>query len=102
MPAKTIPALVDWTLKEARLGQPRLSGPGKDAIISRTRINMHRKILKHASFTGRYPVAILSDCAVYAAEGPSPLDFLPSSSTPAPASATPLPSAPPTTHVCAR
>ncbi|MEU1407692.1 helix-turn-helix transcriptional regulator, partial [Streptomyces sp. NPDC005728] len=31
VPAKSIPALVDWTLKEARLGQPKLSGPGKDA-----------------------------------------------------------------------
>ncbi|GAA2424242.1 telomere-associated protein Tap [Streptomyces glaucus] len=47
------------------------------AVISRTRINMHRKIVKHAAFTGQYPVAILSDCAVYAADGPSPLDFLP-------------------------
>ncbi|MBC9729352.1 telomere-associated protein Tap [Streptomyces sp. TRM68367] len=47
------------------------------AVISRTRVNMHRKIIKHAAFTGQYPVAILSDCAVYAADGPSPLDFLP-------------------------
>ncbi|MEU1601517.1 helix-turn-helix domain-containing protein [Streptomyces sp. NPDC005708] len=47
------------------------------AIISRTRINMHRKIVKHAAFTGEYPVAVLSDCAVYASGGPSPLDFLP-------------------------
>jgi hypothetical protein len=31
VPAKSIPALVDWTLKEALLGQPKLSGPGKDA-----------------------------------------------------------------------
>lgn len=30
MPAKSIPALVDWPLKEARLGQPKLSGPDKD------------------------------------------------------------------------
>lgn len=47
------------------------------AVISRTRINLHRKIVKHAVFTGQYPVAILSDCVVYAANGPSPLDFLP-------------------------
>ncbi|WP_073952832.1 telomere-associated protein Tap [Streptomyces kebangsaanensis] len=47
------------------------------AVISRTRINMHRKIIKHAAFTGQYPAAILSDCAVYASDGPSPLDFLP-------------------------
>ncbi len=31
VPAKSIPALVDWTLREAKLGQPKLSGPGKDA-----------------------------------------------------------------------
>ncbi|MFF2521457.1 telomere-associated protein Tap [Streptomyces liangshanensis] len=47
------------------------------AVISRTRINLHRKIVKHAAFTGQYPIAILSDCVVYAASGPSPLDFLP-------------------------
>ncbi|MFJ4767637.1 telomere-associated protein Tap [Streptomyces uncialis] len=47
------------------------------AVISRTRINLHRKIVKHAAFTGQYPVAILSDCVVYAADGESPLDFLP-------------------------
>jgi hypothetical protein len=38
---------------------------------------MHRKIVKHAAFTGQYPVAVLSDCVVYASDGPSPLDFLP-------------------------
>ncbi|MFF9795768.1 transcriptional regulator, partial [Streptomyces bacillaris] len=47
------------------------------AVISRTRINLHRKIVRHAAFTGQYPVAVLSDCVVYAANGPSPLDFLP-------------------------
>ncbi|MGW1520813.1 telomere-associated protein Tap [Streptomyces sp. NPDC002287] len=67
-----------------RSGQPwrALSRPTwrpdiRAAVISRTRINMHRKILKHAAFTGQYPVAILSDCAVYAVDGASPLDFLP-------------------------
>ncbi|WP_030705048.1 MULTISPECIES: telomere-associated protein Tap [unclassified Streptomyces] len=47
------------------------------AVISRTRINLHRKIVKHAAHTGQYPIAIMSDCVVYAANGPSPLDFLP-------------------------
>ncbi|GGU80286.1 transcriptional regulator [Streptomyces litmocidini] len=47
------------------------------AVISRTRVNLHRKIVKHAAFTGQYPIAILSDCVVYAANGGSPLDFLP-------------------------
>src|SRR4051812_14779709 len=31
VPAKSIAALVEWTLREGRLGQPKLSGPGKDA-----------------------------------------------------------------------
>ncbi|GAB1325720.1 hypothetical protein ACE1SV_00590 [Streptomyces sennicomposti] len=31
MPAKSLPSLVDWTLKEAKLGAPKLAGPGKDA-----------------------------------------------------------------------
>ncbi|WP_431994926.1 telomere-associated protein Tap [Streptomyces griseoflavus] len=67
-----------------RPGQPwrALSRPTwrpdiRAAVISRTRINLHRKIVKHAAFTGQYPVAVLSDCVVYAADGPSPLDFLP-------------------------
>ncbi|MBG7704798.1 helix-turn-helix transcriptional regulator [Streptomyces sp. MC1] len=67
-----------------RPGQPwrALSRPTwrpdiRAAVISRTRINLHRKIVKHAAFTGQYPIAILSDCVVYAANGESPLDFLP-------------------------
>ncbi|MFE4336656.1 telomere-associated protein Tap [Streptomyces sp. NPDC056831] len=59
------------------LSRPTWRPDIRAAIISRTRINMHRKIVKHAAFTGQYPVAILSDCAVYAADGESPLDFLP-------------------------
>ncbi len=59
------------------LARPTWRPDIRAAVISRTRSNMHRKIVKHAAFTGQYPVAILSDCAVYAADGPSPLDFLP-------------------------
>ncbi|MDI6520371.1 helix-turn-helix domain-containing protein [Streptomyces coelicoflavus] len=59
------------------LARPTWRPDIRAAVISRTRINMHRKILKHAAFTGQYPVAVLSDCAVYASDGPSPLDFLP-------------------------
>ncbi|MET7929853.1 helix-turn-helix transcriptional regulator [Streptomyces sp. NPDC005349] len=59
------------------LARPTWRPDIRAAIISRTRINMHRKIVKHAAFTGQYPVAILSDCAVYAADGAGPLDFLP-------------------------
>ncbi|MFF3517858.1 telomere-associated protein Tap [Streptomyces sp. NPDC002573] len=59
------------------LARPTWRPDIRAAVISRTRINMHRKIVKHAAFTGQYPVAILSDCALYASDGPSPLDFLP-------------------------
>ncbi|MFI2200077.1 telomere-associated protein Tap [Streptomyces sp. NPDC020192] len=47
------------------------------AVIAKARVNMHRKMLATARATGRYPVAVLSDCAVYASAGPTPLDFLP-------------------------
>ncbi|MEU2073878.1 helix-turn-helix transcriptional regulator [Streptomyces sp. NPDC013489] len=59
------------------LSRPTWRPDIRAAVISRTRINLHRKIVKHASFTGQYPIAILSDCVVYAASGESPLDFLP-------------------------
>ena len=59
------------------LSRPTWRPDIRAAVISRTRINLHRKIVKHAAFTGQYPVAILSDCVVYAVDGTSPLDFLP-------------------------
>ncbi|MFF8027954.1 telomere-associated protein Tap [Streptomyces sp. NPDC007896] len=59
------------------LSRPTWRPDIRAAVISRTRINLHRKIVKHAAFTGQYPVAILSDCVVYAADGESPVDFLP-------------------------
>ncbi|MEU1294768.1 helix-turn-helix transcriptional regulator [Streptomyces sp. NPDC005840] len=59
------------------LARPTWRPDIRAAVISRTRVNLHRKIVKHAAFTGQYPVAVLSDCVVYAAAGTSPLDFLP-------------------------
>ncbi|MER5227298.1 telomere-associated protein Tap [Streptomyces flaveus] len=47
------------------------------AVISKARVNMHRKLLKMADMTGLYPLAVLSDCVVYPSPGDSPLDFLP-------------------------
>ncbi|MEV7526593.1 helix-turn-helix domain-containing protein [Streptomyces sp. NPDC091371] len=47
------------------------------AVISTARVNMHRKMQKLATAAGLYPIAVLSDCAVYLSDGPSPLDFLP-------------------------
>ncbi|MER6123014.1 helix-turn-helix domain-containing protein [Streptomyces sp. NPDC001795] len=47
------------------------------AVISKVRVNMHRKLNNMAKMTGLYPLAVLSDCVVYPSPGPSPLDFLP-------------------------
>ncbi|WP_330335576.1 helix-turn-helix domain-containing protein (plasmid) [Streptomyces sp. NBC_00536] len=47
------------------------------AVISTARVNMHRKMRKLATAADLYPIAVLSDCAVYLSDGPSPLDFLP-------------------------
>ncbi|MFJ8272032.1 telomere-associated protein Tap [Streptomyces sp. NPDC094154] len=59
------------------LSRPTWRPDIRAAVISRTRINFHRKIVKHAAFTGQYPVAVLSDCVVYVVDGTGPLDFLP-------------------------
>ncbi|MGW4881795.1 telomere-associated protein Tap [Streptomyces sp. NPDC004262] len=59
------------------LARPTWRPDIRAAVIASARINMHRKMLKLATHAGLYPVAILSDCAVYASDGPSPLDFLP-------------------------
>ncbi|MDX3129603.1 helix-turn-helix transcriptional regulator [Streptomyces europaeiscabiei] len=47
------------------------------AVISKARVNMHRKLFKMAEMTGLYPLAVLSDCVVYPSPGESPLSFLP-------------------------
>ncbi|MFF6807816.1 telomere-associated protein Tap [Streptomyces sp. NPDC012616] len=47
------------------------------AVISKARVNMHRKLANMARMTGLYPLAVLSDCVVYPSSGDSPLDFLP-------------------------
>ncbi|MCZ4125145.1 telomere-associated protein Tap [Streptomyces sp. H39-S7] len=59
------------------LSRPTWRPDIRAAVIARTRINLHRKVVKHAAFTGQYPVAINSDCVVYAADGPSALDVVP-------------------------
>ncbi|WOI60971.1 telomere-associated protein Tap [Streptomyces fradiae] len=51
------------------------------AVISRARVNMHRKMLRTAEHTGLYPLAVLSDCVVYPSPGPGPLHFLPYSTS---------------------
>ncbi|MEN3584882.1 helix-turn-helix domain-containing protein [Streptomyces sp. ZYX-F-203] len=47
------------------------------AVISKARVNMHRKLLNMSRMTGLFPLAVLSDCVVYPSPGASPIDFLP-------------------------
>ncbi|MET9954450.1 helix-turn-helix transcriptional regulator [Streptomyces sp. NPDC006339] len=49
----------------------------RNAVISKARVNMHRKMLNMAKMTGMYPLAVLSDCVVYPTPSASPVDFLP-------------------------
>ncbi|MFG2095698.1 telomere-associated protein Tap [Streptomyces sp. NPDC048612] len=58
------------------LERPTWSPHIRAELIGKARTNMHRKMRKLAS-AGVFPVAVLSDCAVYLSHGPGPLDFLP-------------------------
>ncbi|MFE9452082.1 telomere-associated protein Tap [Streptomyces sp. NPDC006739] len=62
-----------WPALERATWRPDI----RAAVIAKARTNMHRKMLATAGATGQYPVAVLSDCAVYVSDGPTPLDFLP-------------------------
>jgi DNA-binding transcriptional regulator YiaG len=59
------------------LERPTWSPHIRAMLIAKARVNMHRKLAKLATLTGRYPLAVLSDCVVYASFSPSPMDFLP-------------------------
>lgn len=59
-----------------QLDRPTWRPDIRAAIISKARINMHRKMLK-MSTVGLFPLAVLSDCVVYPAPTRSPLDLLP-------------------------
>ncbi|GFE19376.1 transcriptional regulator [Streptomyces glebosus] len=58
------------------LERPTWSPHIRAELIGKARTNMHRKMRKLAS-AGVFPVAVLSDCAVYLSHGAGPLDFLP-------------------------
>ncbi|MEU6895053.1 helix-turn-helix transcriptional regulator [Streptomyces sp. NPDC046557] len=62
-----------WAALERATWRPDI----RAAVISTARVNMHRKMRKLATAAGEYPIAVLSDCAVYLSPGPGPLDFLP-------------------------
>ncbi|MFC5034592.1 telomere-associated protein Tap [Streptomyces sp. DSM 41987] len=59
------------------LSRPTWRPDFRAAVISKARVNMHRKLNNMVKMTGLYPLAVLSDCVVYPSPGESPLDFLP-------------------------
>ncbi|MFF4249362.1 telomere-associated protein Tap [Streptomyces sp. NPDC001822] len=59
------------------LARPTWRPDIRAAVISKARVNMHRKLNNMVKLTGLYPLAVLSDCVVYPSPGESPLDFLP-------------------------
>ncbi|MFJ3800019.1 telomere-associated protein Tap [Streptomyces sp. NPDC090088] len=59
------------------LARPTWRPDIRAAVIANARTNMHRKMVRLATHTDLYPLAVLSDCVVYPSGGPSPLDFLP-------------------------
>ncbi|WP_371789663.1 telomere-associated protein Tap [Streptomyces albidoflavus] len=59
------------------LARPTWRPDIRAAVISKARVNMHRKLNNMVKMTGLYPLAVLSDCVVYPSPGTSPLDFLP-------------------------
>ncbi|RAG85880.1 transcriptional regulator [Streptacidiphilus pinicola] len=59
------------------LNRPTWRPDIRAAVISRARVNMHRKMANVAKAGGRYPLGVLSDCVVYAAPTPDPLGVLP-------------------------
>ncbi|WSD92818.1 transcriptional regulator [Streptomyces sp. NBC_01474] len=62
-----------WPALQRPTWRPDISA----AVISKARVNMHRKLNNMVKMTGLYPLAVLSDCVVYPSPGESPLDFLP-------------------------
>ncbi|WP_431676216.1 telomere-associated protein Tap [Kitasatospora sp. KL5] len=58
------------------LERPTWDPLNRALIIDTATVNQHRKIRRFAEATGRFPLAILSDCTVYPAPGPSALDLL--------------------------
>ncbi|MGW0573032.1 telomere-associated protein Tap [Streptomyces tauricus] len=59
------------------LARPTWRPDIRAAVISKARVNMHRKLNNMVKLTGLYPLAVLSDCVVYPSPSQSPLDFLP-------------------------
>ncbi|MEU0122211.1 helix-turn-helix transcriptional regulator [Streptomyces albidoflavus] len=59
------------------LNKPTWRPDIRAAVVSRARVTLHRKMRKMAEETGRYPLAVLADCALYPAHVPTALDVAP-------------------------
>ncbi|WP_375920482.1 telomere-associated protein Tap [Streptomyces sp. NPDC056405] len=59
------------------LNKPTWRPDIRAAVVSRARVTLHRKMRKMAEETGRYPLAVLADCALYPAHVPTALDVVP-------------------------
>ncbi|MGW3185474.1 telomere-associated protein Tap [Kitasatospora sp. NPDC001119] len=60
----------------AALERPTWEPLTRALVIDTATINLHRKLRKMHSETGLRPLAVLSDCAVFASPGPGALDVL--------------------------
>ncbi|WP_371476389.1 helix-turn-helix transcriptional regulator [Kitasatospora sp. NBC_00315] len=60
----------------AALDRPTWDPLMRALVIDTATVNLHRKLRKMAADTGLHTLAVLSDCAVFAAPGPSALDIL--------------------------
>ncbi|GGV45729.1 hypothetical protein GCM10010495_74170 [Kitasatospora herbaricolor] len=60
----------------AALDRPTWDPLMRALVIDTATVNLHRKLRKMAGDTGLYAIAVLSDCAVFAAPGPGALDVL--------------------------
>lgn len=56
-----------WTALKRPTWRPDI----RAAVIAAARVNMHRKLVKTATVTGRYPLAVNTDCIVYASTHPT-------------------------------
>ncbi|MER7707722.1 helix-turn-helix transcriptional regulator [Kitasatospora sp. NPDC097605] len=60
----------------AALERPTWDPLMRALVIDTATVNLHRKLRKMAADTGLHALAVLSDCAVFAAPGPGALDIL--------------------------
>ncbi len=60
----------------AALERPTWDPLMRALVIDTATVNLHRKLLRMADHTGLHAIAVLSDCAVFAAPSPGALDIL--------------------------